>query len=138
MNVLIVHAHYEPQSFTSALKNEAVKAFSQAGHAVKVSDLYAMGWNPVASAADFQARKNPDYCTYALEQRHAEQTGTLAEDIRIELDKVAWCDLLILNFPMFWFTIILQDYTTYLSQLETVEPLKFPSLDDFDDTMHPK
>ncbi len=33
------------------------------------SDLYAMQWNPVASAADFSTRENPDYLVYALEQR---------------------------------------------------------------------
>ncbi|MDR9778842.1 NAD(P)H-dependent oxidoreductase, partial [Rhizobium hidalgonense] len=61
MNVLIVHAHPEPQSFTSALKNLAVDQLTQAGHQVVVSDLYAMNFNPVASAADFNTRKNPDY-----------------------------------------------------------------------------
>ncbi len=35
------------------------------------SDLYAMQWKPVASAADFSTRENPnpDYLVYALEQR---------------------------------------------------------------------
>lgn len=105
MNVLIVHAHYEPKSFNSALKNRAVDALTAAGHTVQVSDLHAMGWNPVASAADFAAPENPDYCVYALEQRQADQGGTLPADIRAEIDKVAWCDLLILNFPLFWFSM---------------------------------
>lgn len=54
MNILIVHAHYEPQSFNAALKDSAVE--------------------------------------------------TLAEDIRLEVEKVQWCDRLILNFPIFWFS----------------------------------
>lgn len=105
MNVLIVHAHYEPQSFNAALKDLAVETLAGAGHAVQVSDLYAMAWNPVASAADFGERKNPDYCTYALEQRHGAETGTLAPDIKAEIEKVEWCDLLVLNFPVFWFSM---------------------------------
>lgn len=102
MNTLIVHAHPEPRSFCTALMSTAVEELRAQGHEVQVSDLYAMHFNPVASAADFQQRANPDYCVYALEQRHAFDTGTLASDIQAELDKLLWCDLLILNFPLYW------------------------------------
>ncbi|NMY42803.1 NAD(P)H-dependent oxidoreductase [Pseudomonas sp. WS 5013] len=102
MNTLIVHAHPEPQSFCTAMKDLAVATLEGAGHAVQVSDLYAMNWNPVASAADFQARSNPDYLVYALEQREAVKAGVIAADIAAELDKLLWADLLILNFPLFW------------------------------------
>lgn len=105
MNVLIVHAHHEPRSFNSALKDCAVEQLSAAGHAVQVSDLHAMGWNPVASAADFGSRANPDYLVYALEQRHNYEAGTLAPDIVAEIAKVQWCDLLVLNFPLYWFSV---------------------------------
>lgn len=104
MKILIVHAHYEPHSFNTALKDTAVATLTGAGHEVKVSDLYAMNWNPVASATDFSSRSNPDYCVYALEQRKGFESGTLAEDIRGEIEKVEWCDMLILNFPIFWFS----------------------------------
>ena len=66
MNVLIVHAHPEPQSFTTAMKDLAVQELTNAGHQVEVSDLYAMNFNPVASAADFGSRKNPDYLVLSL------------------------------------------------------------------------
>lgn len=105
MKVLVVHAHYEAQSFNAALKDLAVETLRGAGHEVRVSDLYAMNWNPVASAADFAERKNPDYCTYALEQRHGFENGTLAPDILAEVAKVDWCDLIIFNFPIFWFSV---------------------------------
>ena len=105
MKVLIVHAHYEDQSFCTALKNQAVATLTAAGHAVQVSDLYAMQWNPVASQADFAAPDNPDYCVYALEQRKGVENGSIAPDIQAEIAKVEWCDLLILNFPMFWFSL---------------------------------
>ncbi|MBC9248804.1 NAD(P)H dehydrogenase [Pseudomonas alcaligenes] len=105
MNILIVHAHPEPQSFCTAMKDLAVTTLQQAGHSVQVSDLYAMNWNPVASAADFQQRSNPDYLVYALEQRHAHGQQALAADIAGELDKLLWADLLILNFPLFWCSV---------------------------------
>lgn len=102
MNILIIHAHPEPQSFCTALHSAAVEEFTALGDHVQVSDLYAMGFNPVASTADFSLRVNPDYCVYALEQRHGVESGTIAADIHIELQKLLWCDLLILNFPLFW------------------------------------
>jgi NAD(P)H dehydrogenase (quinone) len=104
MKALIVHAHYEPKSFSAALKDTAISTLEDAGHEVIVSDLHAMNWNSVATAEDFQIRKHPDYCTYALEQRHAYENGSIAPDIAAEIEKVKWCDLLILNFPVFWFS----------------------------------
>ena len=104
MKVFVVHAHPEPRSFSAALKSAAVEELDRQGHEVQVSDLYAMHFDPVASPEDFGERANPDYCTYALEQRHGMQTGTIARDIQAELDKLLWCELLILNFPVFWFS----------------------------------
>ena len=104
MKVLIVHAHPEPKSFTAALRDQAVATLEAQGHEVKVSDLYAMNWNPVASADDFSSRENPEYLVYALEQRLGVKSQSLAPDIQQELDKLLWADLLILNFPIFWFS----------------------------------
>ncbi len=104
MKIFIVHAHPEPQSFNTALFELSVGVLRRLGHEVKVSDLCAMDFNPVAGAADFTERANPDYLVYALEQRHGYENGTLAPDILAEIEKVLWCDLLILNFPLFWFS----------------------------------
>jgi NAD(P)H dehydrogenase (quinone) len=104
MKVLIVHAHPEAKSFTAALRDQAVTTLQAQGHEVQVSDLYAMNWNPVASDADFSNRENPDYLVYALEQRLGVKSQSLAADIQTELDKLLWADLLILNFPIFWFS----------------------------------
>ncbi|AXM95214.1 NAD(P)H-dependent oxidoreductase [Pseudomonas plecoglossicida] len=104
MKVLIVHAHPEPQSFTAALRDQAADTFRAQGHEVQVSDLYAMGWNPVASVDDFSHRENPEYLVYALEQRLGVKSGSIAPDIQQELDKLLWADLLVLNFPIFWFS----------------------------------
>jgi NAD(P)H dehydrogenase (quinone) len=104
MKVLIVHAHPEPQSFTAALRDQARDTLQAQGHEVQISDLYAMNWNPVASAEDFSARDNPDYLVYALEQRLGVKSQSLAADIQQELEKLLWADVLILNFPIFWFS----------------------------------
>ena len=99
MHILIVQAHNEPLSFNAAMKNLAVEELQAQGHSVEVSDLYAMGWNPIASAADFGSRVNPEYLTNALEQRHNHSQHTLAPDIQEELDKLLKADLVIFNFP---------------------------------------
>lgn len=105
MNVLIVHAHNEPQSFCASMKNTAVEQLTAQGHEVVVSDLYAMNWNPIASAADFGQRDNPEYLTYALEQRLNHKSGTLAADIQTELNKLLKADLVIFSFPIYWFSV---------------------------------
>lgn len=105
MKILIVHAHPEPQSFSSALRDLALETLQGQGHQVQQSDLYALDWNPVASAADFVERTNPDYLVYALEQREGVKAGNIAPDIQRELDKLLWADLLILNFPLYWFSV---------------------------------
>lgn len=105
MNILIVHAHPEPLSFTTALKNTAVDELQKLGHQVEVSDLYAMKFNPVASRADFLELSQDDYLNYALEQRHACKNQTLAADIQKEVEKVQRADLVIFNFPMYWMSI---------------------------------
>ena len=47
MRVLMVHAHPEPKSFNGAMTRAAFEALVAAGHAVEVSDLYAMRFSPV-------------------------------------------------------------------------------------------
>lgn len=105
MNVLIVHAHPEPRSFCSAMKDSAKATLETAGHDVTVSDLHAMNFKAVADADDFGSRGDADYLTYALEQRKNHAAGTLAPDIAAEIDKVMACELLILNAPMYWFAL---------------------------------
>ena len=104
MNILIVYAHPEPRSFNGALRDVAVEALRAAGHAVVVSDLYAMAFGAVAGVADFLGeRADSEVLSIPREQTRAYETGTLAPDILIEQDKVRRADLVIFQFPMWWF-----------------------------------
>jgi NAD(P)H dehydrogenase (quinone) len=105
MNVFIVHAHPEPMSFTSAMKDVAVDELCKRGHTVEVSDLYAMNFNPVASGSDFAPRHNDQYLVYALEQRNCYESGSLAPDIAFEVERLKRADLIVLSFPLFWFSV---------------------------------
>ncbi len=103
--VLIVYAHPEPRSFNGAMLSLAKRTFESLGDELRISDLYAMSFDPVARASDFKSREQEDRLDYFAEQRHGYATGSLASDITAEIAKVSWCDLLILQFPLYWFSL---------------------------------
>jgi NAD(P)H dehydrogenase (quinone) len=105
MRVFIVHAHPEPKSFNGAMTREAVQALAAAGHDVIVSDLYAMGFNPVSDRHNFVAVKDADYYRQQNEETYAAAHDGFAPDIQAEMDKLFWCDVLILQFPLWWFSL---------------------------------
>jgi len=103
MNVLLVHAHEEPQSFNGAMRDTAVAVLEESGHTVEVSDLYAMKFNPVGGRHDFTKLANPEFFKYGLEQAAASEADTFAPDVAAELEKLLRADLLIFQFPLWWF-----------------------------------
>jgi NAD(P)H dehydrogenase (quinone) len=104
MNVLIVYAHPEPRSFNGAMRDVAVETLASAGHEVVVSDLYAMHFNAVVGADDFTGeRADPGFLSIAREQTKAYEIGTLAPDIVAEQEKLRRADLVIFQFPIWWF-----------------------------------
>ena len=102
MKVLYIYAHPEPKSFNAALKDTALAALKEKGHEVKLSDLYAMKFNPVLTASDFPERKNPEFFNAFLEAIRASKTGVFAPDIKEEMEKVKWADLIIYQFPIYF------------------------------------
>lgn len=103
MRVFIVHAHPEPRSFNGAMTRAATAALQDAGHEVVVSDLYAMGFNPVSGRHNFTTVSAPDYFRQQAEEAHAAKHDGFAADLQGEMDKLFWCDSLILQFPLWWF-----------------------------------
>jgi len=103
MRVFIVHAHPEWKSFNGAMTREAVRALTGAGHDVTVSDLYGMAFNPVSDRNNFVTVKDAEYYRQQNEEAHAAARDGFAQDIQREMDKLFWCDALILQFPLWWF-----------------------------------
>jgi NAD(P)H dehydrogenase (quinone) len=103
MNVFIVHAHPEPHSFNAALTDTAVRFLESAGHTVQVSDLYAMQFDPVSDRRNFTSVADAGYFKQQREELHASETGGFAADVLAEIEKLEWCDALILQFPLWWF-----------------------------------
>jgi NAD(P)H dehydrogenase (quinone) len=102
MNVLIVYADPNPRSFNAAMRETAVDALTEAGHAVQVSDLYAMNFKATLDEHDFKERQNPNFFDPINEQYHAAMRGTFADDITKEIEKVDWANLVIFQFPLWW------------------------------------
>jgi len=104
MRVLIVYAHPEPRSFNGALKDAAVEALTGAGHDVQVSDLYAMRFGAVLSSENFHGvRVDPDFLDISKEQSAAHEQKAFAPEIVAEQEKVSWADLVVFQFPMWWY-----------------------------------
>jgi len=103
MHVLIICAHPEPSSFNAALRNTAAETLKKQGHDVKISDLYAMKFDPVFKKEDFRSRTNTRVFNPYPEALHACETKSFAPDILSEMEKVRWADILIFQFPI-WFS----------------------------------
>lgn len=104
MNVLIVFAHPEPRSFGRALLDRSVTVLQALGHRCTVRDLHAMKFDPVESGDDFTARSDPAVLHYDLEQYAAARTNAFAPALRAEIDLLLEADLVILQFPLYWFS----------------------------------
>jgi NAD(P)H dehydrogenase (quinone) len=105
MRVLLVYAHPESQSFNGAMLNAARETLVAGGHDVEVSDLYALGFNPVAGKHDVLELQNDAVFNLGAEQMHASKHDGFAPDVAAEIAKLMRADLLVLQFPMWWFSM---------------------------------
>lgn len=105
MKVLIIHAHPEEKLFCSSLKNTAEEYFTNKGDEVMVSDLYAMEFNPIGDRHDFKDLSKVDYFKYQQEQINAFGKDLFVDDIKKEMEKFSLADLVIFNFPLWWFSM---------------------------------
>lgn len=102
MNVLIVLAHPERNSYNGQLALAANLAFKAAGHTVAVSDLYATKFDPVEDGRHYNNRLSSHSFSALAEQRHASEHCALPKDVQLEIEKLDAADLVILQFPLWW------------------------------------
>jgi NAD(P)H dehydrogenase (quinone) len=105
MRVFIVFAHPEPRSFTGSMKDVAVETLQNAGHEVELSDLHAMGFNPVPGRHDFATALSDEFFSYEAEQQHAHAAGAFSPEITQEHLKLIAADLVLFIFPLWWFSM---------------------------------
>lgn len=109
MNVFIVYAHHDPNSFTRALHDRAVDILSAQGHEIRISDLHAMKFKAVADDADFVTPR-PDVgpgqgTDYQTRQGVASQDKSFSQDILDEHEKLAWADAVLFLYPYYIFNM---------------------------------
>lgn len=103
MKTLIVHWHPEPQSFNTAMFRTACETLIAAGHEVRTSNLHEMHFNPVSGRENFTTVKDPDYYKQQIEEIFATEMHGFSPEIEAEIEKVEWCELMIWQFPLWWF-----------------------------------
>ena len=103
MRYFIVHAHHEPRSFSGALTTHAREKLFAAGHEVVVSDLNAMHFDPVSDRRNFTTLADAHYLKQQAEEQYASQHDGFAPDVEREIRKLESCDVLVFQFPLWWF-----------------------------------
>ncbi|MFF2452342.1 NAD(P)H-dependent oxidoreductase [Isoptericola sp. NPDC058082] len=100
-SALWVLAHPRSRSLNGHLFRAGVEALSR-DHDVATSDLYELGFDPVLGARDLGelADRPGNLATLAGE---AYARGQTAPDVRAEHEKVARAELLVLQFPLWWY-----------------------------------
>lgn len=89
MRLLVIHAHPVPESFNAALCRVAVTAAREAGHEVRLIDLYAEGFNPVMSAQ---------------ERRGLDSAAPPPADVAPHVEALQWAEGLIFIYPTWWYS----------------------------------
>ena len=84
--VLVVYCHPNPASFTAAMRDRALAALGSGGHEVRITDLYADGFDPAMSCDERRDHKEPGV---------APELERYAEDLR-------WTQALVLVYPTWW------------------------------------
>ena len=105
MNVLLVFAHPEPRSLNGALRDVAINELKAQGHEVRISDLYADGWKSEVDRADFPSMAPDGRFIPVAESKEAFDADALTDDVKAEIENLLWADTLILQFPLWWFTM---------------------------------
>ncbi|KAM9710824.1 ribosyldihydronicotinamide dehydrogenase [quinone]-like [Menidia menidia] len=104
--VLIVYAHQSSGSFNAAAKDAAVEVLTAQGCTVEISDLYAMNFKATATAEDIKGDvKDAEHFRYLKESQLAWEEGKLSDDITKEQAKITEADIIVFQFPMYWFSV---------------------------------
>ena len=102
MNIYILLAHPERQSMSGQMADLAVKTLTEAGHQVRLHDLFATGFKTNADRADFGFYDDEAFFDLQFAQMTAQQKQAFPADIAAEHAQLAWADLVIFQFPMWW------------------------------------
>jgi NAD(P)H dehydrogenase (quinone) len=86
VRALVIYCHPDPDSLAAAARDRVLVGLERAGAAVRLTDLYAEGFDPLFDEHD---------------RRTHLQTGVV-ESLRQHADDLQWCDTLVLVYPTWW------------------------------------
>jgi NAD(P)H dehydrogenase (quinone) len=105
MNTLIVFANPEPDSFNGRMKSVAVETLKSLGHQTEVCDLYAERFDPVEGPQHYPSRAHVKRFNAMTEQHFAATHESVNGDVRAMIEKLDWAELVILQFPVWWYSV---------------------------------
>ncbi|RMA43652.1 NAD(P)H-dependent oxidoreductase [Rhodophyticola porphyridii] len=88
MRALVIYSHPRKGSFTSAVRDVVLDKLRAAGADIRVTDLYADGFDPVLSGRELE---------------NYEDEGLNRDPVQGDIDDVIWCDTLIFVYPTWWY-----------------------------------
>jgi putative NADPH-quinone reductase len=86
MRVLAVYCHPNPDSFVAAARDRALSGLERAGHEVRLTDLYAAGFEPALTAEERRTHRDPG----------------VAAELQGYADDLTWAEALVLIYPTWW------------------------------------
>lgn len=88
MRALVIYCHPRPESFTAAIRDAVLERLAAAGAEVRLTDLYARGFDPSLSEAE-----HAGYLDCPANR------APVAEDV----ENLQWADTLIFVYPTWWY-----------------------------------
>lgn len=96
-----IYAHPQENSFNARLFRDGVEALSR-DHDVEITDLYGQGFDPVLAAPDLGEPLGREGSVVDL-MGEAYAAGQLPSDVIEEQRKLGAADLVVLQFPLWWY-----------------------------------
>jgi putative NADPH-quinone reductase len=86
MRTLVIYCHPTADSYAAAVLGAVRDGLGAGGHEVRVTDLYAIGFDPVLSA----------------DEHAAHRSTARSADVEPHAADIEWCDSLVLVYPTWW------------------------------------
>lgn len=90
MKAFIVYCHPSEDSFTKAMCDAFIKGVTDSGNEYILSDLYKMNFKTDMSEAEY------------LRDAYYKTVPNVAEDVRVEQEKINASDAIVFIYPVFW------------------------------------
>lgn len=88
MRVLVVYCHPVPESFCAALRDTVTEALGEAGHEIRLLDLYAEGFNPIMGCD---------------ERRIYNDCGRAEHPLPEHAEHLEWAQAMVFVYPTWWY-----------------------------------